>query len=313
MRPIVTLTMNPALDESTSIDQVVPEHKLRCDAPIFEPGGGGINVSRALSNLGGESLACYLAGGHSGERFQELLDAAEIDQRVVSIAGSTRTSFTVFERSSSLQYRFSMPGPRVEEDEWNVLLDTLATIEPEPDFLVASGSLPPGAPHDLFASIKEVADRSQARLIVDTTGSALQAALDVGLYMIKPNLRELGLLAGRSISNDTVMEQVAKELIAQGRVEVVVVSLGAGGAVLITADETEPIRAPTVPIASKVGAGDSMVAGMVLALATGASISEAVSYGVAAGAAAVMTPGSMLCRKSDTDQLYREILSHRQI
>lgn len=307
MAPIVTLTLNPALDKSTAIDYVVPEHKLRCDEPKFEPGGGGINVSRAIHKLGGTSKALYLVGGYTGRFFQQLLTEEGLNHRPIPTAGMTRESFSVLERASGQQYRFSVPGPAIQEDEWRQLLATLRDLDPAPAYIVASGSLPPGVPQQIYREIAEIADGINAHFVVDTWGPPLKAALAEGVYLIKPNMRELGILAGHTIENELEMEAVAMDVIARGQSRVVVVSLGAGGAMLFTEEGWEHIRAPTVPIASKVGAGDSMVGGIVLSLARGNSLHQAVQYGVAAGAAAVMTAGTQLCRQEDTERLYREI------
>jgi 6-phosphofructokinase 2 len=307
MPTIVTLTMNPAIDKSASVDHVVPEHKLRCTDPRAEPGGGGINVSRAIRNLGGESLALYLAGGPPGEHFDLLLDEAGIDHRPIAIEGWTRESFTVFESSTTLQYRFNMPGPQVREAEWRRALEAIRELDPRPAYLVGSGSLPPGVPHDFYAELARLGDELGAKVIVDTSQQALCAAVESGVFLIKPNLRELSHIAGRELADEADQERVASEIVRSGGAQYVAVSLGAAGMLLVSQDGSERMRAPTVPIKSKVGAGDSTVAGIVLSLARGMSPRDAVRFGVAAGAAAVMTPGTELCRRDDTERLYARI------
>jgi 6-phosphofructokinase 2 len=308
VQSVVTLTLNPSLDISTSVESVVPEHKLRCKPPSYEPGGGGLNVSRAIYKLGSHSIACYLAGGHTGQMLTELLVAEGIEKLPIPTEGRTRESFAVFEETSSQQYRFNMPGPVIREAECQQMIAALEGLSPSPDYLVVSGSLPPGIPPALFDQFGDLAGRIGARLVVDTSGPALLAALERGVFLIKPNIRELGLLIGRKIESDLDLIQVAKALVEAGRSQVIVVSLGAGGALLVSSDICLRYQAPTVPIESKVGAGDSMVAGLVLALARGESLVEAVRFGVAAGAAAVMTPGSMLCRRDDTERLYQQMV-----
>jgi 6-phosphofructokinase 2 len=308
VQPVVTLTLNPALDISTSVGIVVPEHKLRCKPAYYEPGGGGLNVSRAIYKLGGHSTACYLAGGHTGGTLAELLTREQIEQLPIPIEGRTRESFAVFEESSTQQYRFNMPGPVIREDECRQMISALERLTPSPAYLVVSGSLPPGIPPSLFNEFGDLAERINARLVVDTSGPALSAALERGVFLIKPNIRELGLLIGRKIESDIDLIDVTRDLVTAGRSQVIVVSLGAGGALLVSSDTYLRYQAPTVPIESKVGAGDSMVGGMVLALARGESLVEAVRFGVAAGAAAVMTPGSMLCRREDTERLYQHMV-----
>jgi 6-phosphofructokinase 2 len=185
----------------------------------------------------------------------------------------------------------------------------LEALEPSPAYLVVSGSLPPGLPPTIFHELGKLATRIGARLIVDTSGPGLAAALEVGVFLVKPNYRELSSLLGRPIENDYDLEDVAQSMIKAGQSEAVLVSLGAAGAALITADDCKRFRAPVVPIQSKVGAGDSMVGGLVLALARGESLIEAARFGVAAGTAAVMTPGSELCRREDAERLYSQMVA----
>ena len=307
MPNIVTITANPVLDKSADIEQVAPDRKLRCRPPRFEPGGGGINVSRAIQRLGGKSLAVFTAGGPFGEMFEHLLDEEEVSSHSIRISGNTRESFTVFERASSQQFRFIMPGPELSQAEWESCLSAVIEMSPMPEFIVASGSLPPGVPEDFYGLLAEAINGTDSKLIVDTSGVELRAAVDHGVYLLKPNMRELKHLAGEEIETEEDQERVAEQLIQEGNAQVVIVSLGAAGALLVAEGVSERIRAPTVQIRSKIGAGDSMVAGIVLALSRGRSLSEAARYGVAAGAAAVSTPGTELCPREKTDSLFKKI------
>jgi 6-phosphofructokinase 2 len=307
METVVTLTMNPAVDKSTQVQRVVAEEKLSCERPQFDAGGGGINVSRVISRLGGTATTIYLCGGVTGEMLQRLLDEEEIVQHPIRIEGRVRENLTVFEKVSEQQYRFGMPGPEVKEREWQGVLEQLQEMTPESGYIVASGSLPPGVPDDFYARIAKMSKKTDTRFIVDTKGEPLRAAVEQGVYLIKPNMRELGMLVEHQIEDEQEQEEVARALVEQGQVEVVVVSLGAAGALYVTKDISERIRAPSVPINSKVGAGDSMVGGLVLALAQGKPVREAVQRGVAAGAAAVITPGTELCRAKDAERLYKKI------
>lgn len=304
MATIVTLTMNPTIDESSALDSVAAEIKMRCDPPRYEPGGGGINVSRAVVKLGGASTAVYTAGGHTGRLLQRLLTEEGIDHHPVHIAGTTRENFIIYERSSGLQYRFGMPGPELTADEWLRCLD--AVFEHEADYLVASGSLPPGVMDDFYAHVAQRARERGTRLIVDTSGPALEKAVRAGVFLLKPNISELEAFVGQPIQSRSHLREVTRALIAEGQAEAVVVSLGAGGAVFVAPGVFVQLQAPIVPVQSKVGAGDSMVGGIVTALAAGRDLMDAVRYGIAAGTAAVMTPGTELCRLEDTERLYRE-------
>src|SRR5438552_1262281 len=169
-QPVVTLTVNPAVDISSSVEHVAPERKLRCRAPRKEPGGGGLNVSRALHELGGQSLALYLAGGPNGCLLAELLNRAGVENRAIPIEGATREDFTIVGESSGSQFRFIMPGPEVTNTEWQRCLTELEAVDPQPQYVVASGSLPPGVPADFYARVARIAKQGDSRLILDTSG-----------------------------------------------------------------------------------------------------------------------------------------------
>jgi 6-phosphofructokinase 2 len=306
-KSIVTVTMNPAVDASAATDRVSADEKLRCGPLEREPGGGGINVARAIGKLGGEALALYPAGGAMGQLLGELLDAEPVRHEPLRIAGSTRENVTIRESGSGHQYRFVMPGPSLADAEWAAVLEHVARLDPAPDYVVASGSMPDGVPTDFLARLADLSRERGARFVLDTSGDALRAGLGESVYLVKPNLRELGQIAGGDVAEDPDQERAAAALIDERKAEVVVVSLGGAGVLLVTADGAERIPSPTVPIRSRVGAGDSTVAGIVLGLARGMELGDAVRFGVAAGAAAVMTPGSELCRREDTERLYERI------
>ncbi len=305
MDKVVTLTLNPALDVATRIQSVAPEIKLRCGAPSFHPGGGGINVSRAIRFLGGHSSAVYAAGGHNGAMLRQLLTGDGIDNHPVEIAGITRENVVVYEESTGLQYRFTMPGPALSAEEWIACLEAIFNLNPA--YIVASGSLPPGVPLEIYGEITRYAREYGIRVILDTAGDALNRAIGNGVYLLKPNLRELQRFAGGVIRDESQIRAAGQRLIALGLAEVIVVSLGAAGAALITSADCVFLRAPIVPIQSKVGAGDSMVAGLAMGLARGFELNDAARLGVAAGSAAVMTAGTALCRAEDAWRLYDEI------
>jgi 6-phosphofructokinase 2 len=311
MKTIVTMTMNPAIDKSSSVVHVVAERKLYCRPPRFEPGGGGVNVCRAIKKLGGESILLYPAGGLTGERLQELLNQEGLDHRPFPIEGLTRESLVILEESTGRQYRFGMPGPEFQEQEWQEFLRELSIPERKPDYLVGSGSLPPGVPTDFYARVARVGKDRGAKVIIDVSGEALAEALKEGVYLIKPNVREFRELVGEDIKEESQIKAEAQKMVKSGWCDVLVISLGAAGALMVSEEISERILPPTVPIVSKVGAGDSMVAGIVLSLARGKPLMEAVLFGVAVGTAAVMTPGTELCRREDAERLYEVMLSDR--
>lgn len=303
MGGIVTLTLNPALDVSTSVEAVVHDRKLRCGEPQREPGGGGINVARAVRHLGGDALAVWTRGGHIGRLLGDLLDDDGVLNEAVPIEGTTRESLMVYEESTGQQYRFLFPGPTLTEADGEAVHRALTERSSSPHVLVLSGSLPPDAPDDTYARIA-AAMSPDVKVVVDTHGDALRRAIEAGVFLVKPNVGELRSLVGRDLLGDAEIERAAEELLEGGGTQVVAVSLGAGGAIVVTRDGATHVRSPTVPIRSRVGAGDSMVAGTVLGLERGLDPVEAVRFGVACGAAAVMTPGSELCRRQDAERLY---------
>ena len=306
---IITLIINPALDKISGISQVIPNKKLRCHAPKHEAGGGGINVSRAIRRLGGESLAIFPGGGANSEILKLKLDEEHVHYIVTPINGQTRENITIFEGESTHQYRFIMPGPTLSEEECQLPLKEIKESDPKPDYIVASGSITKGVPENFYQRLAELAQEIDSKLIVDTSGKQLTLAAEAGVYMLKPNIRELGHLAGKEITSEEHQIEVAQELVHSGKAQIVVVSLGAGGALLVTKDIAEHLRTPMVPIRSKLGAGDSMVGGIVYALAKGMDIQHATRYGIAAGASAVMTPGIELCEKETTEKLYRKLIN----
>lgn len=309
MKTIVTINLNPTIDKSASVTHVLAERKLYCKTPLFEPGGGGVNVSRAIKKLGGESLLLYPSGGLTGTRLQELLDKECLNHRPFPIDGVNRENLVVLEESTGQQYRFVMPGPRLHKKEWEPFVLELASMEPSPDFLVASGSLPPGAPPDFYAQLARAAKKRGAKTIIDVSGEALEAALEEGVFLIKPNIREFRELVGEDVKEESQIKDAARKIVESGQSQVVVISLGAAGVLVVSESFAKHILSPTVPIISKVGAGDSTVAGIVLSLARGKTLRESVIFGVAAGSAAVMTAGTQLCRREDAERLYAGMIS----
>lgn len=300
---IVTLTMNPAIDVSARVAQVLSERKLRCEEPRREPGGGGINVARAIRKLEGEALAVFPAGGAAGLLLQGLLETEGIPQMPLAIEGWTRENWNLLEESTSRQYRFCMPGPELRERDWRLCLETLSALRPSPAYVVASGSLPPGVPADFYARLALLAREMGARLVLDSSGDALRLAAEKGVYLLKPSLREFHELTGTDACDETRLRVLARALVQKGCCETLVLSLGSGGALWVAAGEEERLLAPSVPLRSSVGAGDTLVAGIVLSLARGRPLREAVRYGVAASAASIMNPGTELCHREDVERL----------
>ena len=303
MKHIVTVTFNPAVDKSTTVPQLVPSHKMKTTAPVYQPGGGGVNVARALKMLGTPATAIYFEGGNAGLFFSALLEEEGVNTIPIKTQGATRENFIVSEVSTGKQYRFGLPAPAISEAELAQLLGAIAAIE-HLDYLVISGSIPENIPLSIFERLKSIADLKKARLVVDTSGLALAEALTAGLYLIKPSLSEIAELSGKhNISKEEAIE-AAKQLINSNKCEIIVISLGGDGAVLVSKDAVFDVAAPQVKVMSTVGAGDSMLAGILYTLAHNRDLSTALKYGVACGTAATIKLGTGLCEKARVEELF---------
>ncbi len=304
--PIITFTINPSLDINAAVDTIEPVKKMRCSNVMIDPGGGGINVSRTITRLGGNSTAVFLAGGSTGKSIDGMLDEEGVKSVPVSLDGTTRQNIAVQEKKSGYQYRFALPGPKISEQDWQQCLQKTAEQGRSADYVVASGSLPPGAPDDLYARVAALFQDSPTRIILDTSGDALRHALEQDIYLIKPNQRELEYVCGCSLDREKDQERVCRDMIANGRCEVLVLTLGKDGALLTS--ENEQIRIPghKVDEVSSIGAGDSFVGAMVLALQRKQNLTDALLYGMAAGTATLITEATQLCRKEDTERFYKE-------
>lgn len=309
MKPIVTLTLNPAIDGACETELVRPTHKICTRGDRYDPGGGGINVARVVAELGGPACAVYLAGGATGDVFDELMAERRLPGNRVPIAGHTRISLTVFEQSTGQEYRFVPEGPEVSPGEW---LECLSVIDRlDFDWLVISGSAPRGLPADCFVTLVHRARDRGARVVLDSSGPALAATLDAGgLTLIKPSHGELRALTGLALEDVSEIAEVAREIVESGRSEIVAVTMGHEGALLASREATLFRAPPSVPVRSATGAGDSFVGAMVLALAEGRGVRSAFLLGMAAGSATVMHPGTGLCQRADVERLHAGLAAH---
>ena len=308
---ILTLTPNPAVDVSTSAPRIEPTRKLRCGPGRRDPGGGGVNVARVAHRLGARTVAIYPAGGLPGRLLESLVAAEGLQSIVVPVRGDTREDFTALDEASREEYRFVLPGPHLSGVEWMQCLKALATIEVKPDFVCASGSLPPGAPDDFYARVAEIVGGMGVKLALDASGAALKSALRERVHLIKPNLAEFRELAGAALDDELSLLRACRSFIAAGCMEIIALTLGAEGALLVTA--TEAWRAQPLPIQrnSTVGAGDSFLGAMVWALASKLSLEEAFRHAAAAGAAALLAHGTELCRATDVRRLLPQVVLER--
>ena len=304
---LVTLTLNPALDVSTATPRISPAHKLRCAPPRFDPGGGGINVARVIQRLGGRARAVYPAGGPTGQRLTALLDAEGAPVLTTGIAGETRESFTVTDQSDAAEYRFVLPGPMLSDAEQDRCHEAALDAGTGGGVLVVSGSLPQGFEPQRLHDLARRAKARDLRLVIDSSGPALSAALEAGVYLIKPNLRELSDLVDRPLATTSERLKACRDLIDGGGAAIVALSLGAEGALLATRDAAW--SSPGLPIkpVSTVGAGDSFLGALLWVLDREGDLAEGLRYAIAAGSAALLTPGTDLCRREDVLRLADQV------
>lgn len=306
---IVTLTLNPAIDKSTEVEQLIPEKKLRCREMLVQAGGGGINVSKAIKELGGESAAVFPYGGVNGQLLLQLMDELSLKAEAVSIEGNTRESIVVNELSTNREYKFVLPGPSIHKEELEKIKTKLRSLQ-NISFLICSGSLPPGVPDEFLGEIADIAKEKGIKLMVDTSDMPLKAALKRGVYLIKPNMSELCFLAGTKYIEFSEIDPVVDRVLKESNCEVIVVSMGPSGAMLCTKNFKKEFPAPPVKKMSTVGAGDSMLAGISWMLESGNSLEEAVRFGIACGSAAAVTKGSQLFRKEDALRFFNWVKLH---
>ncbi|HET9716072.1 MAG TPA: 1-phosphofructokinase family hexose kinase [Pseudolabrys sp.] len=307
MPHIVTVTINPAIDIFVNVARVEPTRKLRCSAPKRDPGGGGINVARVAHRLGSSVSAIYPMGGAIGKLLYRLVEREGIESLVTPSHVETRENFTAYEESTGDQYRFVLPGSRLHPAEWEAVLDKLSGLPGAPQFVVVSGSEPPGVPEDFFARVVRHAKKMGAKSAVDTSGPALKSALNEGVTLIKPNLVELSDLLGASLATDDSRISACRKLISSGMVEIVALTLGEDGALLVTAEKVFRAEPLAITPVSTVGAGDSFLGGLVSALASGKPLAESFRVAVAAASAAVLSPGTELCREEEVSRLLAEV------
>lgn len=296
---IVTLTINPALDKSAKIDQLIPEQKLKCHAIQYQAGGGGVNISRVLHTLGVKNNCVFTCGGDTGQTLKHLLEEEKLDITPVSVTAWTRENLAIVDTKTDLQYRFGMPGKGLSTSEVTVIKTTINKLVTENSIFIISGSIPDSMSPDFYVELIDSLTAKNVKLIIDTSGEALKSSLKKTVFLMKPNQSELAQLAGKDFLTKTEQEAYAMELITNKRAQYVIVSLGARGAFLASAQGIFYQTTPSVKVKSTIGAGDSMVAGMVYAIAQGHSPKDILKWGVVCGVATTMTGGTNLASKEN--------------
>lgn len=306
MQDILTITLNPAVDVSTSTGHVRDGQKLRCTPVQTDPGGGGINVSRAIHILGGQSRALVAIGGPTGKKLRHLLRDQGIAYVPFRAPGETRQSLAVTDQSNGAQYRFVMPGPVWDGERQRALMDMLDDIASDDGLVVLSGSLPLGVVDHFALEVSRHVAQTHARLIADVSGPALRCLVSQPpntLFALRMDQLEAETLAQRTLADRADTASFAKSLCTRGVAEIVLIARGADGNVMATPDGVWHAAAPNVPVVSKVGAGDSFVGAFTLSLARAETLEHALVYATAAASAAVMTHATHLCTRADTDLL----------
>lgn len=299
---IITLTLNPAIDQTLVLPRFVAGDTLRVKASRFDPGGKGINVSRVIRELGGESVAMGFAPGSLGRYIEQTLEAQGIACDFVHTKGQTRTNITILDESRHLHTILSEPGPFTEPKYVDELAARLRRRWRSGDWLVVAGSIPPPLSGNVYSDIIQEAARAGVHTVLDADGEALAAGAAAHPDMLKGNRRELERLLGRHLDDEESTLQGAREVQARG-VRQVVVTRGREGAVAVNGERCWRGIAPRVRAVSAVGSGDAFLAGVVLALSRGGGIEDALALGVAAGTASVLNPGTELCHRREVDIL----------
>jgi 1-phosphofructokinase/6-phosphofructokinase 2 len=302
---IVTLTPNPSIDRAVFIDALRRGEVHRGGASHIDPGGKGVNVSRALAAQSADTVAVLPIGGPEGHLLEELLDAAGVAHASVPVRGTVRMNISVLEPDGTTT-KLNEPGPELSPAEVDALLDATLTHAEGAQWVVGCGSLPPGAPTDLYAALVARLRGRGGHVAIDSSGAPFAAAVAARPHLIKPNHEELAELVGHDLPTLGDVRDAARDLVSDG-IEIVAVSLGGDGALLVTADEFAHAKATITAPLSTVGAGDCMLAGLLHGLSTGLDPADALVTGVRWGAAAVTLPGSRVPAPGDLDGIRAEL------
>lgn len=303
---IYTVTLNPALDKTVEIPGMALDTVNRITEMRTDPGGKGINVSKVIAKLGGESRAVGILGGESGRTLEKLLEGEPFATRFRFVEGQTRTNLKIIDREGHTNTDINEPGLTVTDVDLDALLhELLAELRPG-DIVVLAGSLPKGAPQDTYRSWTAACKKAGARIFLDADGALLAEGIKAAPYLIKPNDDELSRLAGKKLETLEELTAEGRRLLERG-IERVVISLGGRGALYLRKGSTIYAEGLRVPVGSTVGAGDSVVAALAYAEAQGLSEEEAVRLSTAAGAANVMCSGTQAAEREAVEALLPKV------
>lgn len=303
---IATVTLNPALDETVTVKEFRPNEVNRWISRRRDPGGKGIGVSRVIHRLGGKTIAYGFIGGYNGMMVEDLLRQERVKLDFTLIREETRSNTIITEAKTQQQTRMDAPGPVIFPQELEKLCHKVCSAMPRMELLVLSGSVPPGVPDDIYAQLILEAKLHGVKAVLDSDREWLREGLKAKPFLVKPNVYEMEQLLGATLTTEEDLIHAALKLVKKG-VEIVLVSRGKDGAIATDGKRAWRIIPPEVKVKSTTGAGDSAVAGTVLKLTQGKSLPEACAYGIAAGSAAVLAPGTQLCRRRDVERLFPQV------
>ena len=303
---IATITLNPSLDRTITVDGLAVGESNRWSSLRYYAGGKGIDVSRAVHEMGGQTVAYGFIGGHEGRTLEILLDEDGVLFSFTPIEQVTRTNFIVSDTKARQQTIINAPGPHISRKELERFTEKLRRISPPPDLMVVSGSVPPGVPADIYHAIITEAKGYGVRTVLDSVGQWLKEGIRAKPYLIKPNVREVEELLETEFPTEEAIIGAALDLVDMD-IEMVVISRGKDGIIAATKKSIVKAIPPSVKVRSAIGAGDCTMAGLALKLADGESLVEACRLGTAMGTAAVLTPGTELCHRADVEELLPQI------
>ncbi len=308
MSEILTITLNPALDYATSVPSIRADEKLYCSPPRIDPGGGGVNVARAIGKLGGKATAFVVSGGPTGARLLELLKADGVNVSAFPVEGETRYSFAVTDEQTGEQQRFSLPGEPLSDSEGADLLRAIGEAAPKNGFVVLSGGVAPGLPETFPQDIQARIASKTEFFVVDTSKAPLARLVSspkAPPFLLRIDRKEAAMAAHHAMKTIDDSLAFATSLVSRGVARHVVTGRGAEGSIMVTPSHRYFCHAPRVPVKSKIGAGDAFVGAMVYAFSRGEPPDQALGWGVAAASATVGTEGTALCERGAAEALYK--------